>query len=244
MYEKPFSITKPVSNNTFSFDKRVSPKLYVPSVIEGTAEDVQIGHEIVFEDIDNEGFYQSCVGLKHFVKMRHPETGASMVIVDNHNHVFYFWYEAWHQGRIDRGMPLIHIDAHKDTRKPERNLTHEEASDLQKVFEYTNSVLNVGNYIPPAMQEGLIGALISVTSEDELFKIGESEDYNPRHTEKTKFLLNIDLDFWAPEMNYIDENKSLQIIRKLMEKAAMITIATSPFFIDQKRAIEIFRKLF
>ncbi len=235
MYHHPFYLTEKTSNNAFSFEKRENKTLYVPSVIEGNLEDVKIGDHAVFEDYDDVETQNlaSCVGLLHLVKLNHPTTGKPMVVVDNHNHVFYFWYEAWHQRQIERGITLVHIDAHRDTRIPERNLTKEESKDLEKVFEYTNSILNVGNYIPPAMEEGLIGELISITSEREL------QNAKP----KSPFILNIDLDFWAPEMDYIDETWSIEKIKGLILEADLITFATSPFFIEQERAIEILKKL-
>lgn len=242
MYLSPFTITAPISSNAFSYERRQNPKITIPSVINGTLKDVQMGNEVTFEDYDEHDRLQSCKGLKHLVKFNHPKTGKPVVVVDNHNHVFYFWYEAWHEGKIARGITLVHIDAHRDTRIPERNLSSEEAKDLQKIFEYTNSVLNVGNYIPPAMQEGLIGELISITSEAELENAGTTI-YNLQSTTQKGYILNIDLDFWAPEMDYIDETKSINIIRPWIEQADMITFATSPFFIDQERAIEMLHKL-
>ena len=83
------------------------------------------------------------------------------------------------------------------------------------------------------MEEGLVGELISITSETEL----EVADPKP------PFILNIDLDFWAPEMDYIDEEKSIGIIKPWILKADLITFATSPFFIEQERAIEVLKKL-
>jgi len=233
VYKNPFDITEKTSTNAFSYEKRTNPKISIPSVINGTLKDIQIGHEVTFEDYNEHGVLQSCKGLKHLVKLNHPRTGKPITVVDNHNHVFYFWYEAWHQKKIDRGITLIHIDAHRDTRIPARNMTTKEANDLKKVFKYTNSVLNVGNYIPPAREEGLIGELISITSEREL------DTTKPQ----SPFILNIDLDFWAPEMDYIDKEKSIRIIKTWIEKAEMITFATSPFFIDQKRAIKVLHKL-
>ena len=87
-----------------------------------------------------------------------------VVIVDNHNHVYYFWYEARKEGVIKDGATLMHLDAHKDERQPEYSLLKPGSEDLEKAFKYTNSVLNVGKYIPLAMEEGLIGKLISITS--------------------------------------------------------------------------------
>lgn len=233
MYHHSFHLTGKISNNAFNFEARENPKLYVPSVIEGKLEDVIIGNEITFEDYDEENRLMSCKGLQNLVKFNHPKTNKPIVAVDNHNHVFYFWYEAWHNKLIERGVTLIHIDAHRDTRIPERILSHEEAKDLEKVFEYTNSILNVGNYIPPALEEGLVGELISITSE------GELKEAEP----KAPFILNIDLDFWAPEMDYIDQEWSMERIRDWILKADLITFATSPFFIEQQRAIDILHKL-
>ncbi len=235
MYQTPFTITDDISNNAFSFDKRTDPKLYVPNVIEGQLSDVRMGDEVVFEDTDEHGGLRSCKGLKHFVRIPHPETKKPIVVVDNHNHVFYFWYEALQKGLIEDGSTLIHIDQHKDTRKPDEPL---KSRDLESVFKYTNSILNVGNYIPPAMEDGLIGELISVTSELEV----RSSKFEARSSKS--IILNIDLDFWAPEMNYIDRKTSLDYTRTWMKQADLITIATSPFFIDQALAIEVLNQLF
>jgi hypothetical protein len=65
-------------------------------------------------------------------------------------------------------------------------------------------------------------------------------DYTPSENS----ILNLDLDFFAPEMDFIPESKKLQIIRNLLPQVACITIATSPFFIDQKRALEALGKVF
>jgi len=38
-------------------------------------------------------------------------------------------------------------------RDPEKYLLKSESFDLEKVFDYTNNFLNVGNYIIPAIKE-------------------------------------------------------------------------------------------
>jgi len=57
------------------------------------------------------------------------------------------------QGIISDNSLLYHIDEHADTRDPEKYLLKPDSRDLQKVFEYTNFFLNVGNYIIPAEKE-------------------------------------------------------------------------------------------
>ncbi len=247
MYQKEFQITNNISNNSFSFSKRKNPTINVPKIIDGEIDDVKIGNKIVFEDFNENGELKSCVGLKNFVRTVHPITKKPIIIVDNHNHVFYFWYEARKNGVISDGATLIHIDQHKDMRKPESDIDIPisegdidkcRMQELEYIFKYTNSVLNVGNYIPPAIEEGLIGEVISITSETEII----SAKHEARGT-KHDIILNIDLDFWAPEMNYIDNKLKTDITKKWMEKADLITIATSPFFIDQELALKVLKEL-
>ena len=54
-------------------------------------------------------------------------------------------------------------------------------------------------------------------------------DYTPPENS----ILNLDLDIFAPELDHIPENKKIQIIKNLIPKVKYITIATSPYFIDQ-----------
>ena len=224
MYEKPFYLTGKRGNNAFAHEERgAEPRLYVPSVIQGTLEDVVEGEEVVFVDYD-EGVLQKCKGLKHFVKMQF--NGVPVVVVDNHNHVFYFWYQALEQGILQRGASLVHVDAHKDARVPEVLF---EGGNLEEVFRYTNEVLNVGNYIIPAQKEGLIG--------DVQFVTGEAALEDRSFMERPNKILNVDLDFFAPDLDYISFEKTKAFILEQAKTASLITVCTSPFFIEQKLAI-------
>ncbi len=72
------------------------------------------------------------------------------------------------------------------------------------------------------------------------FELDEYMTYIPQKNS----VLNLDMDFFAPEMNFIDENKKIECIRNLIPQVSYITIATSPFFIDQKLAIQKLKDLF
>lgn len=222
-YQEPFILRGKRGNNAFSYEKRGgAPQLFVPSVIDGTFEDLRLGKQVVFEDEDEHGVLRSCAGLEHFVKMEWA--CVPTVVFDNHNHAFYFWYEALRQGVLRRGATLIHVDQHKDMREPA------EPFDGKDVFAYTNEVLNVGNYIVPARDEGLLGDILLVTGESDLEQwdfIGEGNK-----------ILNIDLDYFAPELSYIDFEKARAFILAHLKEASLVTIATSPFFIDQDLALE------
>jgi hypothetical protein len=58
-------------------------------------------------------------------------------------------------------------------------------------------------------------------------------DAHMNYTPSENSMLNLDLDFFAPEMDFIDEEKKIRCIKNLMKKVRCVTIATSPYFIDQ-----------
>jgi hypothetical protein len=77
-------------------------------------------------------------------------------LFDNHNHALYFWYLARKEGKIGNNNLLIHIDEHSDMRDPENYISSDDSQILEKVFDYVNFTLNVGNYIIPAQKEGIV----------------------------------------------------------------------------------------
>ncbi len=54
-------------------------------------------------------------------------------------------------------------------------------------------------------------------------------------------IVDIDLDYFSQGF---DEEKTLTTTKYWIERANIITIATSPLFIDQEKALEYLRKLF
>jgi hypothetical protein len=230
-YSQPFEITRAVGNNALSFDRRgPAPSLWVPSVVTGTFDDVKAGSRVVFEEFDENGVLRSCPGLAHLVKTTWH--GIPTVVMDNHNHAFYFWSEARTQGIIGPRATLIHVDQHRDTRVPERMY---DGDTLDEAFAYTNFHLNVGNYVVPAERAGLIGLTQMVTGEDALC--------DRRFLAHENKILNIDLDFFAPEMSYIDFALAAEFIAAHLKSSSFVSIATSPFFIEQGRAVDVLRQL-
>lgn len=241
MYKTSFFLTENIGNNALSFEARSKlhvPKLYVPSLIDGGLSDVQIGDEVVFEDFEDDKL-KSCVGLKNFVKI-----GKSYVF-DNHNHAFYFWHSEATNGNLRNGSILVHIDGHRDNRIPPKmpdtakvwsaDLSKEEK--LKYVFEYTNFVLNVGNFIPAAVKTGLIGEVINVLSEKEIDEFDYAALQKKLEGGERDLVLDVDLDFFASELDYIPSSKKLALIKALLPLAKTVTFASSPFFIEQEKAI-------
>ena len=235
MYERPFFLNGKVSNNAFSFERRMNKKLWVAAIKEGNLSDVKESDKVVFEDYDNEGLLHSCHGLQSFIVMKLRD--KAVYVFDNHNHAFSFWHLEMAYGQLQNGATLIHVDQHKDTRMPESFLSPANAQDPQKVFTYTNTVLNVGNFILAAQKTGLIKNIIFLDSRQSLeqFKVSSLPERN--------IIFDIDLDFFAPEMDYIGNDLKLEVIKLVIPRADVITFATSPYFISPDLAINWLKKI-
>ena len=214
--------------------------------------------KVTFEEYDFDENMQTCFGLENFYKLNyHPIRSSttfpsregkgitSLYLVDNHNHVFYFWYLARSQGIISDNALLYHIDEHADTRDPWEYLLKPDSHDLQKVFDYTNFTLNVGNYIIPAEREWLIWETIQIRGEEALQNyMVKSRGAPCGYPGPQSIILNLDLDFFEPELDFIDYDLKKQVILDVAQKADLITVCTSPYFIDQERALKVFRDIF
>ena len=300
-YSFPFWISEAVWNNAFSFEERAGsrePQLYVPSLTEGSLDDVVVGDEIVFEEFDTE--VKSFVGLRNFVHTKIQ--GKDVYIFDNHNHAFYFWWKhlepglgnwLWDLWARAQRVKLIHIDQHSDMRVPDmsfgefcrdrgRDTMHCVSTEQEHIFQYTNLHLNIGNFIVPAMQTGMIDEVVQITgsnftgevyvwedskqypvNSNQCWKIQNSE-FRIQNGEGNEFwtlsaaadelwiwwkesketILDLDLDYFAPEMDFISYEDRKQLVREWFERTDLVTIATSPYFMDQERAIEVLRDLF
>ena len=246
MYKKWFYINKEIGNNTFSFKERKSKKLWVPKLIEiDSFDEIKLQEDkgkIAFEDFGFDDKLSTNYGLENFYEINWK--WKKIYLFDNHNHALYFWYLARDLNIIqEKNNILYHIDEHADSRDPEIKL---EKTDMKSIFEYTNfSKINVWNYIVPAEKQGLIWKTIQIRNTLNL------EDYlnSPiipfvKGDEESNIILNLDLDFFQPDLDFIDYELKKKVVLDIAKKASIITVSTSPFFIDQKLAIKVFKDLF
>ncbi len=260
MYKEPFYITEPFWNNAFSYNKRPNKKLYVPNLIKiNNLNDVKFWDQIVFEDYDFKWKLVSCTWLKNFYEIDLEQIqgrfnsssewqNKKIYLFDNHNHAYFFWHKARFDGIIWNNSTLYHIDEHTDLRDPWIYLEQEELKDLKRIFEYTNYV-DVWNYIIPAIHDWLIKEMHQIRSESELNALaplikGELKGDSALYSQKPNIILNLDLDFFQPKLDYINYNLKKEVVQCLIKKASLITVSSSPFFIDQNLALKVFRDLF
>jgi hypothetical protein len=81
-----FFLTGPVGNNAFSFDRRENKSLYVPPIMEGVLDDLNVGTRTAFTEIID-GQEINSIGLNGFLYF--PWRGKNIFIFDNHNHAFF-----------------------------------------------------------------------------------------------------------------------------------------------------------
>lgn len=247
-YKEWFFLDKEVWNNAFSFEKRNNKKIYVPSIIDLDINDfekicIQNNKEkIAFEDYDFDDNLSTNYWLKNFYRIKYK--WKEIILFDNHNHAFYFWYEARSKWMIWNNSLLFHIDEHADTRDNNKYISNKDSHDLSKVFEFTNYVLNVGDYIIPAQQEGLIWKTIQIRNTKNLEDYIDNYYWNDKKLKNDSIILNLDLDFFQPDLDFIDYNLKKKVVLDAFDKADFVTVCTSPFFIDQNIAIDVFKDIF
>jgi hypothetical protein len=166
-------------------------------------------------------------GLQYFLKY------GKWYVVDNHNHALFFRYQQYLQSR--QVCRVVHIDQHSDMWENQFSLPVDvlEVDCSSEVFAFVQRFTNVGNFLQPALKSGLVSEVQQVVTE-----------YGLQHLQVPvePYLLDIDLDFFAPEMG-IEIEKYLPVLKRLMERAQGVTIATSPYFLEQGRAIEMVKKI-
>ncbi len=168
-------------------------------------------------------------GLKNFLRVEKSDF-PPIFIFDNHNHAITFRYNIIYTKKI-KNAELIHIDQHSDCWKNKNHLElNWNENELEKVFEFWNEKCNVWNFILPAIELWLINTVEQINTEYKLLNF---------QTDKNNIILDVDLDFRAPEMGIEKHLKTIEKIKELISKSNIVTIATSPYFLDQKVAISI-----
>lgn len=178
-------------------------------------------------------------GLKNFLLIDDANF-PPIFIFDNHNHAVPFRYNIVYKQNF-KNIKLIHIDQHSDCWENKNHLElNRNENELEKVFNFCNKKCNVWNFIPPAIEWKIISNQVQIRSTTTLKNLSVDKDSN--------FILDIDLDFC---LDWIDRNNLNQdaIIflknkfNEIWKYALWITIATSPYFINQKLAINIINEL-
>ena len=148
----------------------------------------------------------------------------------------------------------MHIDQHTDLATPGNfpAWKHPEESNELLVENYTNTDLTIADFIVPALATGLISETLMVTGEDtngagvfvwENDKLTKKSSGFPLSSDlfpPRSIVVDIDLDYFSQGF---DDAKTLETTKYWIEKADIITIATSPLFIEQEKALAMLKSL-
>ena len=146
----------------------------------------------------------------------------------------------------------MHIDQHTDLTTPGNfpAWKHPEESDEFLVEEYTNTDLTIADFIVPALATGLLQDALMVTGEEKTgagifswngeLKKRNSDSIIVDIKSYPSIIVDIDLDYFSQGF---DDTKTLETTKYWIEKADIITIATSPLFIDQEKALSVLKSL-
>lgn len=205
--------------------------------------------------------------LDDFIRFSWGPNGTPVYIVDHHQFVFYGWCEAVREGRIAPGASLRHYDDHSDTgvvslEVMNRQTFQRKMWSLGKIVEYIK-VLGCWQFIDPARRMGLVDEFIHIAPGNIPFidngwfgsraypriSMGfySDEDHAAvfnQGGDKSIGIVDIDLDYFASRHSYpSDEERDIRTMRRDMAYAGVVTLATSPGFIDPERAIELIKKI-
>lgn len=215
-------ITENTWNNQFCFNQVENPKIWVADMIEWTEKDLEIWENTVFREMKNWNISEY-KWLKNFIHIK--KENQSIYIFDNHNHALKYRINEHKLWNIPFWFDLIHIDQHTDMNSSEYEL------DLENP---NLNVYNVWNFIQPAIKSWLISKVEQINTEYKLLNF---------QTNENDLILDIDLDFRAPEMSIEKYSETIEKVKILISKSRVVTIATSPYFLEQWFAIELCKKL-
>ena len=235
-YQTSKVITDNQWNNSFSYQERITiigkAEITIPSYKKvSSVSDITLWIDTVFEEIDHTWTLKQCTWLSHIYELTWKQN--PVYIFDNHNHALHFWWK--YTLETNTTLPVIHIDQHSDLAHPEVKFDLPQKNNLDYLRDYTNHSCNVGNFIHPALQAWYISECLQVRSEQALLAL---------QIPSTDFILDIDLDFWAPEMSISEKNKTIEKTKELIHQASLLTIATSPYFLEQEVALKLLQELY
>ena len=212
-----YIIDENIGNNKYGFC--TGRKLVVPPIIKGYASDIKEGHNIIFREILDDNIIEY-TGIKDYIIGFTENSRTPVFICDNHNSVL----EAWHLLHKSQ-LQLIHIDQHRDNAIYAGFL--EEWKTESVISDYINFAI-CANWIKKDY--------LSFTENSDMSKINQFK--------KADIILNIDIDFFSKNMTIIPLEDKIKLICHFAQFAKLITLATSPGFIEQNRAIKIAKLLF
>jgi hypothetical protein len=173
-----------------------------------------------------------------------PWLHCPVIVVDHHHYVLperiRTARQLLTQQHYDK-IHVLHIDQHSDLHDNPYDIEESMRDDPNQLDTYTREYCTVGNFIQPILRTGIIAKVEQIRTERKLNTTDREDSLDD--SPWIGYILDIDLDFRAPEMSIHDIPTSYHQTALLTKYASLITIATSPWFINQDLAQDILRDL-
>jgi uncharacterized protein UPF0489 len=86
-----------------------------------------------------------------------------LVVVEEHHEAFYVWHYGVRKGWLGAsGNTLLHADSHADLSLPRLRRSLDSIGDMPDLASFTYQELNIGNFIWPAVYQGLFNRVLWV----------------------------------------------------------------------------------
>lgn len=202
--------------------------------------------------------------LETYIKTFFGPNNTPVYVFDDHNMALFGWCEAFLEGRLEAGATLKHYDAHSDNGKPPNKFLEKKDFlrgwwTLAEAATYACSI-PCGHFIQPAIHMGLVGNFDwfpdhyrglpkhrfdrfsqlmyrTVGTAYSLYCYGFSSPPPERK------IVDIDLDYFNRMASQETTRETLAVMRTDMLDAGVITVATSPVYIDPQRAVNLAQQL-
>lgn len=233
-------------NNTFGYDQRMllksNPVISLPEIkYISDIFHIKTGTSYVIHEIDSTW---SIISEKWLANI-YDYSSASfekkrIIIMDNHNHALFFRT----QELIDKkhqNISITHIDQHSDLNSPNKYI--QLPTSTCDLWEYTNYICEISTFIKPFLDRFPSTDFRWIKSEYDYLSHKDDLLTSSKKDWKIK-IVDIDCDFRAPEMSIEKFDETITLTKQLIIHADIVTIATSPLFIDQDNALSIIHKLF
>ena len=211
-------------NNSFSYHKW--KRIWIAPVKIWKIDDLKLWNKIVFSDLEDWILRKSVWLLTHLWIL---DWRCPVFVCDNHNRAL----EAWQFYRTNTPY-LIHIDQHRDE------------ADYLNIIDFEKD-LRVCDYIKWAKDRNWVQKIhLSLCESKDFSDIYKNDliDFKKIKWSSSSIILNIDLDIFAPEQTLISHELIWDTIFKFSKKSCLITIASSPLFIDQQLALNLVKRFF
>ena len=183
-------------------------------------------------------------GLKNyslcFQKISRSDIKKPVYFFDNHHQALFPFWEIFQEQKKQNpelsGVTIVHIDAHRDDAIFPHEVETLRATSLQEQhIQKLISRCKVSDYLDAGKKIGVISEIISVTQELEFQKFLET-DLEKLISEKTPYILNLDIDIYGPEGTAVSTPLKTETIAKAWKNADAVCFATSPGFINAQLA--------